>query len=168
MRLCFVLIAISGFPRTALERSAPAAHAALERSVLAAQFEEVKNENPANERRAPRIKDESPIKNENQAPQIVSPQVASPRIALPQIGLPLKEIRAADLRDSFNELNNGHRHQAIDLMAPRRTPVLAVTEGRIQKLFLSKAGGKTIYEFDDSKTYCYYYAHLDRYAVGLS
>ena len=58
--------------------------------------------------------------------------------------------------------------QAIDLMAPRGTPVLAVTEGRIEKLFLSKAGGKTIYQFDDSKTYCYFYAHLDRYAVGLS
>jgi murein DD-endopeptidase MepM/ murein hydrolase activator NlpD len=173
MRLCFVLIAISGFPRTALERSAPAAHAALERSVLAAQFEEVKNENPVSERRAPRIKNESPIKNENHAPQIASPQiaspqVASPQIALPQIVLPLKEIRAADLRDSFNELHNGHRHQAIDLMAPRGTPVLAVTEGRIEKLFLSKADGKTIYQFDDSKIYCYYYAHLDRYAVGLS
>jgi peptidoglycan LD-endopeptidase LytH len=167
-RLCFVLIAIFGFPRTALERSALAAPMALVRSVLAAQFEEVKNENPVSERRAPRIKNESPIKNENQASQIASPQVASPQIALPQIGLPLKEIRAADLRDSFNELHNGHRHQAIDLMASRGKPVLAVTEGRIEKLFLSKAGGKTIYQFDDSKTYCYYYAHLDRYAVGLS
>jgi hypothetical protein len=63
MRLCFVLIAISGFPRTALERS-----------VLAAQFEEVKKENPVSERRAPRIKNESPIKNENHAPQIASPK----------------------------------------------------------------------------------------------
>lgn len=73
-----------------------------------------------------------------------------------------------DLRDSFNELHNGHRHEAIDLMAPRGTQVLAVTGGRIEKLFLSKAGGTTIYEFDDSNTYCYYYAHLDRYAAGLS
>ena len=109
-RLCFVLIAIFGFPRTALERSALAAPMALERSVLAAQFEEVKNENPVSERRAPRIKNESPINNENQPPQIASPQLASPQMALPQIGLPLKEIRAADLRDSFNELHNGHRH----------------------------------------------------------
>ena len=46
--------------------------------------------------------------------------------------------------------------------------MLAVTGGRIEKLFLSKAGGKTIYEFDDSGTYCYYYAHLDHYAAGLS
>ena len=87
---------------------------------------------------------------------------------LPQIGLPLSGIKSANLRDSFNELHNGHQHRAIDLMAPRGTPVLAVTGGRIEKLFLSKSGGNTIYEFDDSNTYCYYYAHLDRYADGIS
>ena len=40
-------------------------------------------------------------------------------------------------------------------------------DGRIQKLFLSKAGGNTIYEFDRESVYCYYYAHLDRYIDGL-
>jgi peptidoglycan LD-endopeptidase LytH len=95
-------------------------------------------------------------------------QLVSQPIALPKIGLPFERIRSTDLRDSFSELHNGHRHEAIDLMAPRGTPVLAVIGGRIEKLFLSKAGGKTIYEFDDSGTYCYYYAHLDHYTAGLS
>jgi murein DD-endopeptidase MepM/ murein hydrolase activator NlpD len=101
-------------------------------------------------------------------PATGSPQLALQPKALPQIRLPIESIRSTDLRDSFNELHNGHRHGAIDLMAPRGTRVLAVTGGRIEKLFLSKAGGKTIYEFDDSGTYCYYYAHLDHYAAGLS
>jgi murein DD-endopeptidase MepM/ murein hydrolase activator NlpD len=52
-------------------------------------------------------------------------------------------------------------------MSPRGTPVLAVTDGKIQKLFLSKPGGNTIYQFDEDGIYCYYYAHLDRYASGL-
>jgi peptidoglycan LD-endopeptidase LytH len=52
-------------------------------------------------------------------------------------------------------------------MAPRHTPVRAVEGGRIQKLFTSKAGGLTIYQFDPTDTFTYYYAHLDRYADGL-
>jgi murein DD-endopeptidase MepM/ murein hydrolase activator NlpD len=37
----------------------------------------------------------------------------------------------------------------------------------VVKLFTSKLGGVTVYQFDDSRTYCYYYAHLDGYATGL-
>jgi murein DD-endopeptidase MepM/ murein hydrolase activator NlpD len=53
-------------------------------------------------------------------------------------------------------------------MAPRRTPVRAVEDGTIAKLFTSKAGGLTIYQFEPSGTFCYYYAHLDAYADGLA
>ena len=49
----------------------------------------------------------------------------------------------------------------------RKTPVKAVEAGRVAKLFLSKAGGITVYQFDPSERYCYYYAHLERYADGL-
>ena len=52
-------------------------------------------------------------------------------------------------------------------MAPKGTPVLAATDGRIEKIFESVAGGHTIYEFDDDASHAYYYAHLDRYAAGL-
>src|ERR1700689_3984197 len=52
-------------------------------------------------------------------------------------------------------------------MAPRNTPVLAVEDGRLVKLFWSQRGGNTIYQFDPSATYAYYYAHLERYADGL-
>jgi murein DD-endopeptidase MepM/ murein hydrolase activator NlpD len=55
----------------------------------------------------------------------------------------------------------------VDILAPRNTPVQAVDDGTIAKLFLSKAGGNTIYQFDPSGRLCYYYAHLERYADGL-
>jgi murein DD-endopeptidase MepM/ murein hydrolase activator NlpD len=52
-------------------------------------------------------------------------------------------------------------------MEPRGTPVRAVVDGAIRKLFLSKPGGITIYEFDTAGKLCYYYAHLDRYGARL-
>ena len=81
--------------------------------------------------------------------------------------IPVQGVHAEDLRDNFNGVRGGHRHEAIDIMAPRGTPVLAADEGNVVKLFLSKPGGLTVYQFDDSLTWCYYYAHLDAYAPGL-
>jgi murein DD-endopeptidase MepM/ murein hydrolase activator NlpD len=85
----------------------------------------------------------------------------------PAIASPIQGVKAYQLHDSFNEIHHGHRHEAIDIMEPAGTPVRAVVDGTIQKLFLSKAGGNTIYEFDGPGTYCYYYAHLDHYVDGL-
>jgi murein DD-endopeptidase MepM/ murein hydrolase activator NlpD len=81
--------------------------------------------------------------------------------------IPVEGVRAKELRDTFAEGRGSHSHEAIDIMAPRRTPVVAVDHGRIEKLFTSKAGGLTIYQFDPSSTFTYYYAHLDSYADGL-
>ena len=83
------------------------------------------------------------------------------------MALPISGLALADLRDSFEEIHNGHRHEAIDIMEPRGTPVHAVVSGTIRKLFLSIPGGNTIYQFDEAAVYCYYYAHLDGYAKGL-
>ena len=87
--------------------------------------------------------------------------------SLPEIALPIDGLSAANGRDTFDETHSGHAHEAIDLPAPKGTPVHAVAAGVIRKLFLSKPGGNTIYQFDDTGAYCYYYAHLDRYAEGL-
>jgi peptidoglycan LD-endopeptidase LytH len=92
---------------------------------------------------------------------------ASAAESMPDIAPPIANLRVADLHDSFNELHFGHRHEAIDIMEPRGTPVHAVDDGTIRKLFLSRAGGLTIYQFDREGTYCYFYAHLDRYADNL-
>src|SRR5207253_3174449 len=68
---------------------------------------------------------------------------------------------------SFDERRDGRLHEAVDILAPRNTPVQAVEEGMIAKLFYSKAGGNTVYQFDPTQQFCYYYAHLERYAEGL-
>ena len=81
--------------------------------------------------------------------------------------LPIDGLTAANLHDTFDETRGGHTHDAIDIMEPRGTPVHAVVDGTIKKLFASKPGGNTIYLFDIPREYCYYYAHLDRYAEGI-
>jgi peptidoglycan LD-endopeptidase LytH len=84
--------------------------------------------------------------------------------------LPLDDASVAAMEGSFAESRKGgepHGHEAVDLLAPRTTPVRAVEDGKIAKLFFSKEGGNTIYQFDPSELFCYYYAHLDRYASGL-
>ena len=58
-------------------------------------------------------------------------------------------------------------HEVIVMMASRGTPVLAVADGTVEKLFTSVPGGLTIYQFEPGGRYAYYYAHLDRYADGL-
>ena len=88
----------------------------------------------------------------------------------PALLLPVPGITASALRDTFGDgRDTGQRgHEAIDILAPAGTPVLAVDDGRIAKLFLSRPGGITIYQFDSSGRFAYYYAHLERYADGLT
>lgn len=82
--------------------------------------------------------------------------------------VPVQGIRPAELLDTFEHARSGGRlHEAIDIMAPRNTPVVAVEAGRIAKLFTSDLGGLTLYQFDPTETYSYYYAHLERYARGI-
>jgi murein DD-endopeptidase MepM/ murein hydrolase activator NlpD len=82
---------------------------------------------------------------------------------------PVDGVERKELRDTFSDTRGqGRSHEALDIMAPRGTPVRAVEEGTIAKLFESRGGGGlTIYQFDPSESFCYYYAHLDRYAPGI-
>jgi murein DD-endopeptidase MepM/ murein hydrolase activator NlpD len=84
------------------------------------------------------------------------------------LSLPVVGIKRDQLRDTFNEMRGASRkHEALDVLASRNTPVIAVEDGTIARLFLSDAGGITVYQFDPSGKYVYYYAHLERYADGL-
>lgn len=85
--------------------------------------------------------------------------------------LPVDGVKVETLKDHFAQSRSGagaHRHEAVDILAPRSTPVHAVTDGTIAKIFESQAGGHTVYQFDGEGRFAYYYAHLERYANGLS
>jgi peptidoglycan LD-endopeptidase LytH len=82
--------------------------------------------------------------------------------------LPVVGVQASELTDQYALARGGQRvHEAIDIMAAKGTPVVAADDGRIAKLFTSKAGGLTVYQYDPASQLAYYYAHLDRYAEGV-
>lgn len=106
----------------------------------------------------------------NTTPQAVQTSTAVASVIGPTgLLLPVAGVRAEQLVDTYTDARSENRvHDAIDIMAPRGTPVLAASDGTVAKLFTSERGGLTIYEFDPSTTWVYYYAHLDRYADGLA
>ena len=105
-------------------------------------------------------------------PDVAAPPPASaptPGTSAPAgLLLPVQGVDFADLHDTFNDARgNERRHEALDIMAPAGTPVLAVADGTIEKLFTSDRGGLTIYQFEPGGMFSYYYAHLQDYAPGL-
>ena len=113
------------------------------------------------------------------APRAVEPPVTTETIGADPIAvlrrhdlkLPVDDddVDVDDWKGQFAQRRGGgsRGHEAVDILAPRHTPVVAVEDGTIAKLFNSKAGGITVYQFDPTEQFCYYYAHLQRYAQGL-
>lgn len=89
-------------------------------------------------------------------------------LAMRDLLIPVDGVRPEQLRDSFRAARSAGAHEAIDIMAPRGTPVRAVEDGRILKMGSNRAGGITLYQSDPTGRYVYYYAHLDRYAPDLA
>ena len=82
--------------------------------------------------------------------------------------IPVQGVKASQLTDTYTQSRGaGRLHDAIDIMAARGTPVFAVADGTVAKLFDSKPGGLTLYQFDTGEKLAYYYAHLDHYADGV-
>ncbi|HVM22449.1 MAG TPA: M23 family metallopeptidase [Sphingomicrobium sp.] len=90
-------------------------------------------------------------------------------IAPSGLAIPVLGIKAEQLSDTYDDARGqGRRHDAIDIMAPEGTPVIAVADGTIEKLFNSVRGGITAYQRSTDGQWMYYYAHLQRYAPGLA
>ena len=102
-----------------------------------------------------------------------SEAAASPNGAAPRPGrliIPVQGVRADQLVDTWGQSrDDGARaHEAIDIMAPAGTPIVAAGAGTVEKLFLSEAGGNTIYVRAADRRTIHYYAHLQAYAAGLA
>lgn len=87
------------------------------------------------------------------------------RILVPVAGADMSKVE-----DSFNEGRDaGERtHHAIDILAPRGTPILSADDGKILRMTTSTLGGISMYTADASNRLVYYYAHMDRYNDAMS
>jgi peptidoglycan LD-endopeptidase LytH len=98
------------------------------------------------------------------APMRTPGQVLRARLMIPVVG-----VTRSELSDTWGDARSaGRSHEGIDIMAPQGTRVQAVADGRIVKFFDSERGGVTVYQFDSSERFVYYYAHLSARAAGLA
>ncbi|MCE2900883.1 MAG: M23 family metallopeptidase [Gemmatimonas sp.] len=86
-----------------------------------------------------------------------------------QLMIPVDGITRQALQDNFTAgRGNGRIHAALDILAPKSTPVLAADDHVIGRLAEGPVGGIVIYAHDVAQRFVYYYAHLQRYRRGLA
>lgn len=105
------------------------------------------------------------IRHDTTAPAV--PRDAELRALAATLTIPVVGVKAEELLDTFSESRGERRHDALDIPAPRGTPVIAATDGRVLRLFTSERGGLMIYTADASERFVLMYAHLDSYEGGL-
>lgn len=117
----------------------------------------------------PQANSESALSTPTSSPLNPAAPLSTPEAIPDRLIIPVAGVRPDQLHDTFSESRSeGRVHDAIDIVAPLGTSVLAAADGKIVKLFHSERGGTTIYQLSVDQKFVYYYAHLDRYAEGLS
>lgn len=81
---------------------------------------------------------------------------------------PVPGVSTKAMADSFHDARGERVHHAVDILAPRNSEVVAVTDGTIARMMSSVAGGIAVYQWNEERTLVYYYAHLEGYAKGLA
>lgn len=110
----------------------------------------------------------APAPEELPAVPAPAPEISS-NVSTLNLIIPVTGIKPEQLLDTFDDARSeGRLHDAIDIMAPAGTPVLAAADGRIVKLWQSERGGITIYQLGPNQEVIFYYAHLAGYAPGLA
>lgn len=110
----------------------------------------------------------TPIETSTPAPTPET-QITATFVGQMELIIPVAGVRPDQLLDTFDDARSeGRLHDAIDIMAPAGTQVLAATAGKILRLSQSDKGGITIYQLSANEKTVYYYAHLQSYASGLS
>jgi murein DD-endopeptidase MepM/ murein hydrolase activator NlpD len=109
------------------------------------------------------------VTNSNQSPSGSQTQNNLPAESSQTLMIPVVGIKREQLLDTYNDArSNGRVHNAIDIIAPVGTPVVAVSDGEIAKFFYSNGGGGiTTYQYSPDKHFIYYYAHLQKRADNI-
>jgi len=99
---------------------------------------------------------------------VVAGRVNAGGLAVGRLRFPVPAVSPAAMSDSFADARGARAHLAVDIRAPRGSAVVAVDDGTLARLSSSAAGGISVYQLDAAGRYCFFYAHLERYAAGLA
>ena len=106
------------------------------------------------------------------ATMVPSPRTAAviEKLRERELLIPVAGVGPSRIEDTFSAARDGgeRQHNAMDILAPRNTPVLSADDGVILRMSTSTLGGITLYAVDRDQQFVYYYAHLDRYHDGLN